>query len=128
MATTAFNGNLNSTAHARFANADGTTAKQILGSSLVEQFCDHIYASNNDTIAHVVRVYHTSGGTNYLLGSVSLPAATGTLGNPGVDLLAASNVTNGAGIRLGAGDTLSASMEVAVVATFAVDIVASAVA
>jgi hypothetical protein len=107
-----------------FVNADGVTIKVVAGNSLQRLRCDGLIATNTDTIAHVARLYLNLAAVNYLLGSVSIPAGAGTLGAPGIDLIAGALPAAVSTIVLGPGQFLTLSMEVAVVATFTVAVAA----
>jgi hypothetical protein len=88
---------------AQIANADGTSLKALVTGGANASKVSSIVASNSDTGAYtlqlVVNIGGTlssgvvSGGTNYLVASVSLPASAGNVaGTPPVGVLSAANI------------------------------------
>jgi hypothetical protein len=74
---------------------------------------DAIYVANNDTIAHVFNLYFFNGAGSIYLGSVNIPAGTGTLGTPTIDVLAACLPPTLAGFVIASGFGLQWGVDVA---------------
>lgn len=110
----------------RFTNADGTTLKSVMTQSGYPSRLDSLLVSNTDTIAHVIRFYWNWAGTDYLIGSINVPAGAGTAGVAAVEAMSLLFPSGSQGFTGTSGWNLRASMEVAVVATFNVDMVAFA--
>jgi hypothetical protein len=100
--------------------ATGTNLAGVLSGSPRSQRIDSMWAVNTDTIAHVVNVWTSYGGINYLLGSVNLPIGTGIAPTPPIDLLVALFGAGNPGICLSSTSTLSVSAAIAVGGAFAI--------
>lgn len=76
---------------AAFTNADAAlTAKTLFTADADDEVVKCIQIASDDTSARVVDLLINNGSTDYLLGSVSVPAASGTNGTTAaVDALAA---------------------------------------
>ena len=107
-----------------FAAADTTVAKTVTGSPVGYYRIDQIVVCSNDTVAQVIDIFYRSGSTNYLLGSVSIPAGTGTAGTKGIDALAAVLPTTMTGIVVHSGDQIFAGMEATISAAKTVTVTA----
>lgn len=72
----------------QIANADASNQKDVLTAGTSGTKISALMASSDDTSARVVQVSILRGATNYVLGSASVPAASGTDGSTaGIDLL-----------------------------------------
>jgi hypothetical protein len=121
-------------AHAQIANSNGTSLIALATGGANASKVTSIVASNTDTNAYtlqlVVNVGGTltsgvvSGGTNYPIASVSLPASAGNAaGTPPVGVLSAANIpgialdsTGQPYLYLNAGDYLCVALTAAVTA------------
>lgn len=98
-----------------FTSADTSNSKSVTTSRTQQARIDSMVVTNTDTIAHVVNVFSkTAGGVENLLGSVSVPAGAGTLGTPGVDVLAGSLPATQSGLLIPALTFVSAGMAVTI--------------
>lgn len=72
----------------QIANADASNLKDVLSAGSAGTKVSALMAASDDTSARVVQISILRSATNYILGSVSVPAASGTDGStPSVDLL-----------------------------------------
>lgn len=117
---------------ASFVNADGTTKKTLVTAGADGSKVVSITATSTDVAARVARIWLTRSATSYLLGALSIPAASGSDGaTAGVNLI---NTTIWPGlpidnvsqrfIYLESGDTLQISFTVAVTAADEIDVTA----
>jgi hypothetical protein len=106
-----------------FNNADGTTAKQIYVQLGGPSRVFAILLSNTDATARTIDVFVRIGATNFLIGSVTIPAGTGVAGVPPKEFFEALNLTNLAGFDMTSAATLQASMESAITAPNTVTVV-----
>lgn len=60
------------------ATADGTTTKTLLTADASWWTLVQFQATSDDTAARVLSIYKSVGGTEYLQGSISVPALAGT--------------------------------------------------
>lgn len=73
-----------------FANADGTTIKDVLTADTDDSILKAIAISSTDTVSRVVNLYLYDGTNNLYIGSFTIPAGAGTNGTePVFDGLAA---------------------------------------
>ena len=72
-----------------FANADGTTAKQIFVAGANDTNLRFAQACSTDTSAVNLQLFVRRSGTNYLIGTVNIPTLSGTNGTA-----AAKNLLN----------------------------------
>ncbi len=105
-----------------FVNADGTTPKTLITAGADGALVYSLTATTDDTAAieYSVYVQRDGAGTNLLLGSVSVPAASGdAAATPAVDLLDPSKIKglDGDGnLILGGTDVLKVAARTAVTA------------
>ena len=85
---------------------------------------DYVYVTNNDTIDHVVDVHYVVLSNPTLLGSCNVPAGSGLAGVPPVDVLAGVLGAPGLGLAFAAASNIDLSVEVAIVPTFTMTVVA----
>jgi hypothetical protein len=123
MANTAFNGTINFNGQAAFTSADTTVAKQILASGSGASFVRSILVTSTDTVDRKLDIYYRHSSTNYLIGSIDLPAGTGTAGTNPVDALDSTHIAAGQGIPMTAGDSLQAALEATMTAAKEIDVV-----
>lgn len=77
--------------------ADTTTKKTVYTGGTNGSKVEKILLTNTDTNAYTLNWYITSGGTDYLIGTVSCPLSSGnTTSAPTFDLFANSNFFTGA--------------------------------
>ena len=77
----------------RVNNASGTTLQTLRTASAEGDRVDTIMATSTDTSNRDFGVYLTIGGTDYLIGTVQIPATAGFVNNvPTVDVLRAANM------------------------------------
>lgn len=62
--------------------ADGTAWKTLVPASSGLFRVDDVLVTNSDTIAHDVELSIRTGGAEYIVGSVTIPAGQGYLGTP----------------------------------------------
>lgn len=73
---------------ARIQNADASTQKTVVTGGANGTKLNALTATSDDTSARIVQVSLLRSAVNYILGSVSIPAGSGTDGStPAVDLL-----------------------------------------
>jgi hypothetical protein len=71
-----------------FTSADTTTLKTLFTAGADDSDLKAILACTDDTAAINLKVYVNRGGTDYLIGTVNVPLASGSNGSaPGVDIL-----------------------------------------
>lgn len=99
----------------QLANGDGTTVTLLTQSLLQFQRIDHILASNNDTIPHVLNITAFVNANEQRVASASVPAGAGYGGIPPVDVIATGAPASLDGIPLAANVHLSAQLEIAMV-------------
>lgn len=99
-----------------FVNADGTTAKSILIAQSAPWRLDSINVTSDDTAALVIRIFQRAGSTNFLLGSISLPAGAGTAGALPKEFFKDGMPDTEQGLAIMGSTSLQASMESAVTA------------
>ena len=76
------------------ANADGTNKKTIYTGGTNGSLVENISITNTDTSAYTLNIYVTSGGTDYLMGTINIPLSSGnTTSAASLNLLAQSNFT-----------------------------------
>lgn len=117
---------------ATFANADGTTKKTIATGGTDGSKVTGITATSTDSVARVVQLWLTRSAVSYALTAASLAVTSGTDGTtPTTDLMSTTlwpglsiDGSGQAFLLLQSGDTLQASMAVAVTAAKAVDVAA----
>jgi hypothetical protein len=63
-----------------FVNADGTTAKSLYTAGANGSIVVSISACSSDTSAVNMQVFANNGSTNYLIGTVNIPASSGANG------------------------------------------------
>lgn len=110
----------------QFLLADGTTPKDLAMAPQGWERIHEIWATNTDAIAHVVQVMYQSGALNGLVGSVSVPAGAGVGGAASVALLATIFGTANEGLAFNPNTGVVAGLEVAMVGTAAVTLLAIA--
>lgn len=80
----------------QFTNSTGTTIESFWTGSANGMVINSIIVTSTDTVARDLLLYFTVGATNYLFGSVSIPAGAGNAGNPAtipsVNLLGSSQL------------------------------------
>jgi hypothetical protein len=75
----------------QIANADASTQKVVVTAGANGTKVVSLTAASSDTAARVLQISVGRGGTNYIIGSVSVPAGAGTNGtSPSVNLLAST--------------------------------------
>ncbi len=94
-------------------NASGTTAHTLTTAQTGRYRVDECYFTNFDSIAHVINVSLTVGGTRANFASVNVPAGAGTGGVPAVEAVAAAFPAGAVGAALNPTDTLQLQAEVA---------------
>lgn len=105
-------------------NADSTNKKTLYTAGANGSRIENVSVTNTDTAGYTLNIYITQGGTDYLLGTVSLPLSAGnTTAAPTFNLLTNSNFAvlckdaNGNSyLYLSSGSTLKAAVTVAVTA------------
>lgn len=113
-------------------NADGTALKLLFTAGADDSDVDSITVTSSDTVARILSLYVTRGGVDYILGTVTIGAGTGTDGfNFNIDLLNPINFQglplNNVGkpyLRLKSGDTLKVAVTTAVTAAKTIYIMA----
>lgn len=113
-------------------NADGTTVKTVFTAGANGSKIVGLSATNTDAAGYTLQVWLTRSATNYLLGSLSLPANAGFNGSAASTNLFASGWVPGLPIDndgqpylfLESGDTLTVGVTVAVTAAKTVTVVA----
>lgn len=75
-------------------NADGTSLKSLgVAPPADGTRIKSLTATSDDTVARVLQLWNTIGGTDYLLGEVTVPVGAGSDGStPAVNLLNATNM------------------------------------
>jgi hypothetical protein len=69
-------------------NADGTTLKTAFTAGANGSKLEALYVTNTDTNAYTMQIYETISGTDYLIGTASIPLSSGnTTSAPTVNLL-----------------------------------------
>ncbi len=103
------------TCFAKFVNADGTAKKTIFTAGASGGRVEAIVIASNDSAANTALLYVSNGGTDYLLGSVSVPGATAPAVMQ-VSALAGCAWTSpmDGGLVLKSGDSLKIAMNAAV--------------
>ena len=117
---------------AAFVNADGTAKKTVVTAGANGTKVTAVTAASTDTSARVIALWLTRSATSYLVTSAQVAVASGSDGTtPTTDLLGSTlwpgMSVDGSGQRyllLQSGDTLQASMVVAVTAVKEVDVTA----
>jgi hypothetical protein len=94
-----------------FLNADGTTAKAVYTGSTGPFHVTAILLTNSDSVARVIDILLRIGATNYLVGSVSIPAGAGLAGAVPKEFFEALNLVNLVGVDAGATNAIWAAME-----------------
>lgn len=111
-----------------FVNADGTTTKDLFVAGANGSRVASIAATTTDTSANIVHLYAYDGTTAYLVGEVTVAAASGTDGaTAAVNLLALSMcpwLNSDGSITLPSGWKLQASVAAAVTAAKTLTLVA----
>ena len=118
---------------AAFVNADGTTKKTIATGGTNGSKVTAVTAARTDSAARVVTLWLTRSATSYALTAASVAITSGTDGTtPGTNLFGSTLwpglSVDGSGQRylfLQSGDTLQASMVVAVTAAKEIDVTAT---
>lgn len=113
-----------------FANADGTTAKQIFDPSTEGSRVDGIVITSTDTVARTILIQINNGSVISKLGHINVPAGAGTDGStPAVSGLNRGNLpwlkidANGNPyLNLNSGMNLEAGMLVAITAAKAITV------
>ena len=101
-------------AQVTFANADGTTAKALVAAPSAYWRIVAINVTSDDTAAQVIRIFTRLSSTNYLLGSLSIPAGAGTAGAAPKEFFGDIMPANENGLDMGNSNGLQASMEAAI--------------
>lgn len=110
--------------HVQIVNADSTAQKTVYTAGAAGSKLTGLLASSSDTGAKIVQVSVTTAGTSFLIGSVNVPAASGTDGvTPSVNLFSPSllpglplDSDGNPYLLLVSGDTLTVAVTVAVTA------------
>jgi hypothetical protein len=73
---------------ANFENADGTASKLVFTAGADDSTLKSLSATSTDTSNRIAKVILKTGGTEYILGTFTIPLGAGTDGTtPAVDLL-----------------------------------------
>lgn len=105
-------------------NANGTTQQNVVSNSPLQTRIDVMLASNDDTIAHTITILAGPVGGAKRIGSASVPAGTGVLGQPSMDILKAALPPSQVGIVLDGGSELDVQLDVAMVGTSTLTVMA----
>jgi len=100
-----------------FAAADTTVAKNILTAPGGYWRLIAINLTSDDTAAQVIDIFLRAGSTNFLLGSVSIPAGTGKAGVAPVEFFKAVMPDTEQGLDLSPTTSVQAAMEATITAT-----------
>ena len=100
---------------ATFLPADATTPKTVFGPANGPCRIFAILLTNSDASARVADVFRRVGSTNFLIGSVSVPAGTGVGGTAPKEFFESLNLTNLPGLDLSGTEILQVGMESTVV-------------
>jgi hypothetical protein len=109
---------------AKVVAADTTTLKQVFGGTPNGTRLDAILVASDDTVDRVLDVWLVKSAVNYLLGSATIPAGTGTAGTKSLDLLAEVLPTPIVGIWLDSSVLLDVACETTVTAAKTIHITA----
>lgn len=114
-------------------NADSTNKKTLYTGAANGSKLESISITSTDTVARVLNIYHTIGGTDYFVGTVNVPITAGTDAaiTAAVSVLESNLMlpwirydSNGRGyLYLANGDILKFAAQVAVTAAKEIDIV-----
>jgi len=96
-----------------FDNSSGIGQQYFGNATHRETRVDAILVGQNDTIDHVFNLFFDVAGLTVPLGSVNIPAGSGYLGLPMIDVLAAILPVGSAGLALPSGTDFLASLDVA---------------
>ena len=110
-------------------NGDGTTSQDLLTAGANGSRINYISVSSDDTVAVILELYYNDLTTDFLIGSITIPAGAGTDGTtPPVSLLNATAMPflgEDLAYYLEALDKLKIAAKVAVTAAKKVTLVAS---
>jgi hypothetical protein len=110
------------------SDVDGTTLKTLVTAGTNGTRIDTISATSTDTVDAVLSLYHSDGTTDFLIGSVSIPASSGVDGTivsvsvlndtdlPFLRSDLAHYLANGHSLKVGVSTALSASTKIDLVA------------
>jgi hypothetical protein len=119
------------TAGLAVVNATSTTVTAVTASTSFGSQVKNLQATSNDTSAHDIAVFKNVGGTNYLIGTVAVPASAGFSSTvPAVNLLQALpglpvDSNNNPYISLAATDLIEVGALVAITAAKTLTVVAT---
>lgn len=106
-------------------NALGTAAATLVAAAATPRQIDDIIVTSTEVVARVVDLIWQIGGTNRVIGSVSIPAGSGFGGVAPVNMLVALAAELPNGIRMQANDTLLYQMETVITSPLVLNLTVS---